>query len=717
MAYKASKSRAPAGPSIYKIESNRLLGIDASTADNNASLARACGVSYFETETGIGTDATPGILNMIRTKTGEIAKRTGAKEVEIRELSDSNIIENSTKSVKKVITIGNDFLKVTINNVSNNATADYRYGLHLYKKYDNHFEHYGFSTGIDAGVHEFNGAVTHNNTAILFFSSYIVYFNFQIEYNASLEIIKPFTIISANGIYYDNAASRSYNEYHNWLDEGFYAPIIYIGGTKNGGSGKGYEPVNCLCPYVRESLRVENGDNVYITPSLSTADISLVPEIELLDSDGNWYRTGADWKTENGINKIYIPQFNSVAPAGEDNIRIIYARAQGEREKTFSKIANCNKGCAYGVGGYKDRLFLTGNSNYPNFVFYSAMDKNKYFPDLNYLTFNDTNCEVKALAGQDTSLCVITDNNCYLIGAAANGGDTSEYSPDALFKIIRVFESAKPTENCEPLVFNNEIVYLSKSGVVSITPSNVMDERYVQVRSERVNYWLLKENIDNMQCCVCGNFFVINNIHSKYLYLLDGNQFSTSDNKPFSHRQYEAFIFDNLIINNMWSINDVLYFENIKNEIFSLNFDVEVENRYFSDSPKSTRDGNSSIKAYFETQNIYGADFYNKKSFSKFGVLLRRLVLNAGDVCTGIKVWYKRNNEEWKVLKEYDKAHFVFRYDAFRYDLFSYMPTVKSYTYNKKIKIKKAYGLKLRFENSEEDMPFCIQEYGLQYTQ
>ena len=68
MAYKATESRAPAAPSMYKAKSNKFLGIDSSTSDDNVSLLRACGISYFDIEQQKQyARETPGMCNLIRT--------------------------------------------------------------------------------------------------------------------------------------------------------------------------------------------------------------------------------------------------------------------------------------------------------------------------------------------------------------------------------------------------------------------------------------------------------------------------------------------------------------------------------------------------------------------------------------------------------------------------------------------------------------------------
>ena len=124
--------------------------------------------------------------------------------------------------------------------------------------------------------------------------------------------------------------------------------------------------------------------------------------------------------------------------------------------------------------------------------------------------------------------------------------------------------------------------------------------------------------------------------------------------------------------------------------------------------------------------------FYNKKSYARLGVQLDKAV-NVGYTSTdfgteyhargdgheqnmNIRIWYRKNNQPWKLLKKYGADFNVFRYDAVDYGNFTYRPRVKVYTVDKKIKIKKAYSLKLRFENDIDRSAVMLRSFGLSYT-
>ncbi len=697
MAFKASMSRVLASPSVYKIEAQKLFGIDTTTSDDNVSLSRACGVSYFDVERG-GDKEVPGICNFIRTGYGEIGKRRGAKHVHA-------LFNNSVDEIDiiyKVLTLDNLIVLCTDNRDDN---ANLYAAVHFLVYKDGTYTDTVLNLGDSKFSNHFGFAWITTENVIIFTDGSVVFAKTKDIIDGKLSsIIK----ISASGVQRFEIETNSFYEIGNdikaWEESTIKLPTVYIGGTAKGGSGKSYEPANLLNPWVCEMFQ---GDGTSTDFTLSfEPDPEYVPKSRVRDDAGGW-------DGENSIGSIEGDMFKfTIAPGkpvidGEDNIMIVYRRKNWD----MSQIANCNIYCNFGVGGHKDRLFVSGNEDYPNYVWYSGMDDYTYFPDNAYLTFSDNSCEVKALAGQDTSLAVITNDKCYLVGGTVNTSESYEYNPDALFLVSHVFESARPAGYQNPLVFNNEIVYMSRFGLAAITPSNVMDERYIQIRSERAGAHLLKEDLENLQCCVCGDFFVISNNKGR-LYLLDGAQFSTTESRPFSYRQYETFIWE-LQAEHIWDMDGELHFIYGK-DIYRLPFGIGAEDEDYTDI---LSDGSYPVKCYWETPNIYGNDFYIKKSFSKLGILLRKIIgFDRFEINTSVRVWAKRNNDPWKLVKDYDAEQSVFRYGYLNYALFTYRNRGRKYSIDKKIKFKKTYNIKLRFENDVPGMPLYLQAFNLEYT-
>lgn len=699
MAFKPSNVRAPSSPAIYKVNTDRMFGIDTTTSDDNISLSRACGTSYFDVERNDGTEQ-PGICNFIRTRYGEIGKRRGSKEIEIS---------------WGVFPYNNHFIKVSDNItaiVSSNSGSGsdvFQINLFIYKngEYINKtiIPSYDKTAKCRQIIISAKMCVIIWETSVMFVDSNSLFNGDDLTayavYNSKLYI--------SNKII-ENTYGMTETDWSSALSPRWeiYTPTITIANTPSGGDGHNYEPVNIFSPWVTETFCGDGTTRIYNT-SLKIADDSEV-YVKVI----GMYPPNVPVDYGNVIQDVNTGvlsfAFNEAPPkpsvTGEANVQITYRRKDFDISDTILK---CTINCTFGVGGYKDRLFVSGNPIYPNRVWYSGMDDYTYFSDVGYIEFSDNTGIVKAMSGHDTSLAVITDGNCYLVTASINTNALTADTHDAAFIVSHVFESAKPAGYPTPFVFNNEVVYMSDYGLAAITPSNVMDERYVQLRSERINNWLLTENLENVQCCVVGDFFVINNKKGR-VYLLDGTMFSSTASKPFSHRQYEGYIWD-IEADYIWEQAGDLHFLK-DNKVYRIPFSIDAENEDYIDEHTKT-----AIRCYWETPNIYGTDFYAKKSFTKLAVLLRKSINNNDktEVNTTVRVWAKRDQQPWKLVKDYDGEQSVFRYDFLNYGLFSYRPYGKKYAIDKKIKFKKTYGLKLRFENDMEGIPCYLQSFGVEY--
>lgn len=721
MAYKATQSRAPAAPSMYKAGSDRFLGIDSSSSDDNISLSRACGVSYFDIENSVQQGnqppaEEPGACNFIRTNIGEIGKRRGIKIVEVSGVQFghiTNYVYNDDMTV--IFDCGRapfGLIRMIILRLSENGYSASVYTL------DNYADGNG-NVATEDRVHSCTFCELVNNKLIAAFEPDRV-------------LIADIKAQSVSGVYVSSSGVADLTEngreefvndlfvsgtvvsYKGWYNSGITVPRIYIGGSPAGGSGKGLEPVNLLCPYVCEGF-VSDGSSTEYFLSAQADNLTQIYAFVLNDS-GTWADKIVTAVNENGRTKVQFSSAPGAPPvSGEDSVRIYYRRKQTDFVSGLQRLVKCRLSATHGVGGYKDRLFLSGNDEYPNYVWYSEMDNYGYFSDRSYLTFSDRNCRVMLLAGQDTSLAVVTDGSGYLVSGTANNPESAaDFEPDALFTVSRVFFTPKPAGFQRPAVFDNEILYMSDMGLCALSASAAIDGQYsAQIRSEYVNKWLLGEELDKCGLCAVGEFLAVST-NSSRMYVFDGSQYSQAPSKPFSYRQFEAYIFSGCAAQRMWRHGGQLYLM-FGGKIGRLSFDTGANEDYID---QWNGEQNRAVQAYWETSNIFGGSFYNKKSFARLGLLIRKM-MNQSDgreINTSVRIWYKKNNDAWKLLRGYNGDQCIFRYDYLNYALFSYRPTGKTYTVSKKIKIKKTYSLKLRFESDIEGMPLFLQAFGLEYT-
>jgi hypothetical protein len=710
----ANESRNMAAPTTYSCKSGRFLGIDSLIAEDEISLSRAVGFSSYEIEQKTGVELRPGIMNMIRTSIGEVGKRPGKRVFKKLEFGGENVTVLATV-FGTTVQSQEPFLVVITRELGGGGYYGVYASVFLSSVNDS------FDNASYYHIREYTSDLDEPNCVYILNNVFYGFFDGQvvvIEVDDSASNILSADIYTASGAI-DLTAQAPTKVLSIPAYERVYLPTVSVGGTPSG-AGTGLEPVNLLNPFVCERFAGDGSSKEFLlsVPAQDSSSANTI-KAQVLNESGQW-------ETVTGVTIQNSKAVFAAAPAkspvtGEDNIQITYLRSSGAVGTGYGYISYCRCYCNFGAAGYKDRVFVSANSEQPNRVWYSGMDKPLYFGDIFSLDIGNSDIQVKGLAGQDTRLAVITSTDIYLVEAkisAQQSDGISDYALPVIFVVSATFPALRPIGYKEPVVFGNEVVYLSEGGVCAITTSGIMDERYAQIRSALINGWLLYENLENCSMGTCGDFLVINNGEGR-LYLLDGKQFSKEQSEPFSYRQFEGFIWEDILANYIWYFKGKLYFIGEQNAVYEMDFKAKDIESFNDQNIKPNGDIESvPIKAYWETPYIYGQDFYKTKVFTHFALLLKRAFNENGySLVTGVRVMYKKGNKPWKVLKDYDLSMSYFSFLNFDFANFTFKTSISSFTVSKKIKIKKEDCIKFRFENSKLNQPFYLQEFGLEYVQ
>lgn len=160
----------------------------------------------------------------------------------------------------------------------------------------------------------------------------------------------------------------------------------------------------------------------------------------------------------------------------------------------FDAIAGCTI-CAT----FDERIFLAGNPNLPNTVIYSQRDLTgynnpEYFGVLNYNNLGTSNAPIKAMIPSATSLCVLKDDSATDPTMYFLTGMTTEYD---LIPRVYTVESGLPGIGCKGAACNflDDIVFMSRNGVIGIDKQAVNLERTLGDRSALINGKLLQEDV------------------------------------------------------------------------------------------------------------------------------------------------------------------------------------------------------------------------------
>lgn len=190
--------------------------------------------------------------------------------------------------------------------------------------------------------------------------------------------------------------------------------------------------------------------------------------------------------------------------SGEANITVTFTHSKNygaTPSDRSSRIKGCRFGTLFGVGGNGDRLFLSGNPDYPNTVFFSEANDFTYFPDTFTATVGTNQSAVTGfLRLSDNTLAIFKEPSAREPAVYYQTGEyRSFYDGDGnLLKITPVFgvtAGAVEESAINPhttVNFAGDALILSSNGVFAIEPtSNVLTD----VRTARERSFAIRERL------------------------------------------------------------------------------------------------------------------------------------------------------------------------------------------------------------------------------
>ena len=299
-----------------------------------------------------------------------------------------------------------------------------------------------------------------------------------------------------------------------------YVPKTSIGRKPNGG-GTTYEDVNLLSGERINSFLADGVSKEYYLDTTG------------LDSDRQ------PSVTVNGakVNNFEVDFVRGVitfdeAPAlpltdGQDNVEVHFRKTvSGYRER----INHCTM-----LAVFDNRVFFSGNPEYPNVIFHCALNEPSYCSDLDYYNEGLDLAKVKGLVPGNNALWVFKEpsqaNTTVFYHNPANDADYGKIYPSTHSSI---------TTGCvgKAINFNDDIVFFSERGMEAIN-GDITTEQVIAHRSSLVDRKLIaEEDYANMHLVEFeGYLFVI--IGNK-VYLADSRAMFTNEN----HNEYEWFYWE-----------------------------------------------------------------------------------------------------------------------------------------------------------------------------
>lgn len=359
--------------------------------------------------------------------------------------------------------------------------------------------------------------------------------------------------------------------------------------------------------------------------------------------------------------------------SGEDNVFITFSKTISGYEDRINK---CTKALLF-----DNRMFFTGNPDFPNAVFHSELNNPAYISDLSYYEDGSSDSSITGMTVGNNVLWIFKNLD-------QNNANVFYHEPTLDLEHGKIYPTKQGNVSVGCYVdstnFQDDIVYLSRYGLEGISTEKIDSKQAIAHRSFMVDVKMTNENNykDAMMTEYQGYLLIL--VNGK-IYLADSRQ-KYANLDSFG---YEWFYWDFTDINPILlkEYNDKLYIGTDNGSIFIL---------------EGTNDNGKTIISYWTTpMDNFGYNNQLKTTNKRGGIAKIKTIPN------GLIKIAKRTDksEEYKFVTK--KSSNGFTFNNMNFANFSFITTDKSYLIYK-IKEKKVNEMSLKFYSDEIDKPFGI---------
>lgn len=360
-----------------------------------------------------------------------------------------------------------------------------------------------------------------------------------------------------------------------------------------------YQDVNCLSNLRKNTFIADGNSNDYY---LDTQGLDQnYSEIVKVDGTTKTITTDFTVNKTNGIITFVT------TPAKDAKVEIQFSKTT---EGYYNRIAHCRM-----VAQFDNRIFFSGNPDYPNAVFHSELNDPRYVRDTAYYEMGIDLAPVKTIIPGNNVLWVIKET--YQNQASVfymtptidmSYGDDHKIYPSNTGNIAVGCESTG-------INFNDDIVFFSKLGLEGISTSALYSEQVLQHRSNMVNRKMVNEtSYKNVVLAEWRGYLLC--LFNSHVYLADKRQkFVENTDVGYEWFYWELPVTEVTVgetkteypLNNMFEYRGDLYLSNAYGQIFVMG---------------GTKDNGEDITSYWTTcKDDFDAPSYTKTTAKKGGVL------------------------------------------------------------------------------------------------
>ena len=302
-----------------------------------------------------------------------------------------------------------------------------------------------------------------------------------------------------------------------------YVPTTTIARKPYGGGTK-YEDVNMLSVYRKNSFLATGADFEYFL-DVTKIDTDFVPVVTYNDEEVNPEEYSVDY--EKGIIKFLNEAPDAPLTDGQDNVVIEFKKEMhGYKEKVLDSSL---------IQIFDNRVFFSGNKDYPNVVWHCSLNDPSYVADIDYYREGLDSASIRGMVAGNNALWVFRE--------PSQANTTVFYHTPTLDddygKIYPSTHSSVST-GCvgRAINFNDDIVFFSERGMEGIS-GDVTTEQVVAHRSTLVDRKLTAEPKYKDMILEEWEGYLLVFIGNK-VYLADSRAVFTNEN----HVEYDWFYWE-----------------------------------------------------------------------------------------------------------------------------------------------------------------------------
>lgn len=262
---------------------------------------------------------------------------------------------------------------------------------------------------------------------------------------------------------------------------------------------------------------------------------------------------------------------------------------------------------------FENRIFFSGNPDYPNTDWYSGVNDPLFIPDINYTEIGVDSTGIVGYLRTGSEQAILKedgeDATIYMRSSTFDGNGK------AVFPIKQGTSGIGATAPRAVCTLLDDPLYLSRNGVYAVAMQDISQERALNIRSTRVNNMLLREkNIRDAVMCEWNGKLIL--ALNGVCYVADSSQKVYPSNLS-SAFEYEWYYWTNIPARTFCEHKGELYFGTESGFLCKFNSDmIDADGEAMAEA---YADDSEPIDAEWSTNFSDDGDFMKEKTLVKTG--------------------------------------------------------------------------------------------------